>query len=107
MLKCGELLHSVYSPAVFPTSKRRDKRRVLQGGKLSLVILWKSYLVNSELYLAIAVAFRERERESCECSFPPLSCEEGGGRPNIVFLDSAHPFSSGVLPMSSPRMVLG
>jgi hypothetical protein len=39
------------------------QRRVLQGGKLSLVILWKSYLVNSELYLAIAQAFISRERE--------------------------------------------
>jgi hypothetical protein len=42
------------------------QRRVLQGGKLSLVIPWKSYLVNSELYLAISQAFipREREREA-------------------------------------------
>jgi hypothetical protein len=65
---CGELPHTVYSPAVFPNLKRRDKRRVLQGGKLSQVILWKFYLVNSELYLAIAQSFisgeRERKQES-------------------------------------------
>jgi hypothetical protein len=34
---------------------------------------------------------------------PPV--EKGGGRPNIVFLDSVHQFSSGVLPMSSRKMV--
>jgi hypothetical protein len=71
-LGCGELPHPVYSPAVFPTLKRRDITPRTSRGKTLSSDSMEIPASDSELYLAIAIAFIPRERKERQ-ALPPCT----------------------------------
>jgi hypothetical protein len=60
---CGELLHPVYSPAVFPTLKRRDTTPRTSRGKTLSIDSIEFAASESELYIDITTAFILKVRE--------------------------------------------
>jgi hypothetical protein len=62
--QCGELLHSVYSPAVFPTLKRRDKTPRISRGKTLSIDSMDLAVGESELYSDLMTAPLDKEIEN-------------------------------------------
>jgi hypothetical protein len=69
---CGELLHLVYSPAVFPILKRRDKTSRTSRGKTLSIESMELAVSESELYLDITAAFILKVREGKAGAQPAL-----------------------------------
>jgi hypothetical protein len=92
---CGELPHTVYSPAVFPTSKRRDTTpRTLRGKTLSsdsMEILPSEFRA---IFSYCPIIHIKREREGKQESPLLALLERGREDPCSYQSDSDQSFSS-------------